>query len=184
MTVAQAIQAFRDITVVDMYPVQASTDAEILVYLNIGKREIFRALSYLAEKVAVTVVPAQQSYSISTLATPLYTVTEVWYNNQRLFADQWTLEGDTLTVLPTISAGTILQVTGFKRGITLTISPVVAIDLPEDLHLPMVQMAIGQACGSQEDVPETLTRLQNLRAIANRNIINFQALARRAKFPF
>jgi len=170
MTVAQAIQAFRDITIVDMYPVQASTDAEILVYLNIGKREIFRALNYLAEKVSVTIVPAQQTYSISALATPLFTVTEVWYN--------------TLTVLPTISAGTILQVTGYKRGITLTTSPVVAIDLPEDLHLPMVQMAIGQACGSQEDVPETLTRLQNLRAIANRNIINFQALARRARFPF
>ena len=184
MTVAQAIQAFRDITVVDMYPVQASTDAEILVYLNIGKREIFRALNYLAEKVSITIVPAQQTYSISALATPLFTVTEVWYNNQLLFSDQWSLENDTLTVLPTISAGTILQVTGYKRGITLTTSPVVAIDLPEDLHLPMVQMAIGQACGSQEDVPETLTRLQNLRAGANRNIINFQALARRARFPF
>ena len=167
-----------------MYPVQASTDAEILVYLNIGKREIFRALNYLAEKVSVTIVPAQQTYSISALATPLFTVTEVWYNNQMLFSDQWSLENDTLTVLPTISAGTILQVTGYKRGITLTTSPVVAIDLPEDLHLPMVQMAIGQACRSQEDVPETLTRLQNLRAIANRNIINFQALARRARFPF
>ena len=184
MTVAQAIQAFRDITIVDMYPVQASTDAEILVYLNIGKREIFRALKYLAEKVSITIVPAQQTYSISALATPLFTVIEVWYNNQLLFSDQWSLENDTLTVLPTISAGTILQVTGYKRGITLTTSPVVAIDLPEDLHLPMVQMAIGQACGSQEDVPETLTRLQNLRAIANRNIINFQALARRARFPF
>jgi hypothetical protein len=184
MTVAQAIQAFRDITIVDMYPVQASTDAEILVYLNIGKREIFRALNYLAEKVSITIVPAQQTYSISALATPLFTVTEVWYNNQMLFSDQWSLENDTLTVLPTISAGTILQVTGYKRGITLTTSPVVAIVLPEDLHLPMVQMAIGQACGSQEDVPETLTRLQNLRAIANRNIINFQALARRARFPF
>ena len=184
MTVAQAIQAFRDITIVDMYPVQASTDAEILVYLNIGKREIFRALNYLAEKVSITIVPAQQTYSISALATPLFTVIEVWYNNQLLFSDQWSLENDTLTVLPTISAGTILQVTGYKRGITLTTSPVVAIDLPEDLHLPMVQMAIGQACGSQEDVPETLTRLQNLRAIANRNIINFQALARRARFPF
>ena len=78
MTVAQAIQAFRDITVVDMYPVQASTDAEILVYLNIGKREIFRALNYLAEKVSVTVVAAQQSYSISALATPLFTVTETF----------------------------------------------------------------------------------------------------------
>lgn len=184
MTGNQLLSAYNEIVINDLYPVLATTTLERLYYLNMAKRDLFRLIRYPAADVSVTITPAVQTYSLNTLPTPLYIVTSVKLNSSVLNRDEWYQVGENITIVPTISAGNTLQLSGYMRGTPIVADNNAITDVPEDLHLAIVYQAIYNSCGSQEDDNTQMIRLQTMvsrfieKAIA---IGNTQA---RADFPF
>ncbi len=121
MTGNELIATFDEIVANDLYPVFASTTAQKLDAFNNAKRQIFRMLNYPAVDVPVTITAGVQTYSLNSLATPLYIATLVKLNGGELFKDQWGQVADQITIIPAIVASTVLTLTGYKRGL-----PVVA----------------------------------------------------------
>jgi hypothetical protein len=83
-----------------------------------------------------------------------------------------------------VAATTTLSVTGYKRGLPIVADNNEVTDLPVDLHLSLVYLAIKAACGSQEDNPEQLARLAQMEAIAMQKVLAYAQIQSRADFPF
>jgi hypothetical protein len=99
-------------------------------------------------------------------------------------SDQYYQIADQLTLIPTISAGNTVLVSGFKRGTPTVADNNEVTDLPVDLHIPLVYLAIRSACGSQEDAPEQLARLQAMESLALQRVLAYTQIQSRADFPF
>jgi hypothetical protein len=184
MTGNQLISTFDEIVANDLYPVFASTTVQKLDAFNNAKRQIFRMLNYPAIDVPVTVSAGVQTYSLNSLTTPIYLATKVKFNNAVLGSDQYYQIADQLTLIPTISAGNTVLVSGFKRGTPTVADNNEVTDLPVDLHIPLVYLAIRSACGSQEDAPEQLARLQAMESLALQRVLAYTQIQSRADFPF
>jgi hypothetical protein len=184
MTGNQLISTFDEIVANDLYPVFASTTVQKLDAFNNAKRQIFRMLNYPAIDVPVTVSAGVQTYSLNSLATPIYLATKVTLNNAVLDSDQYYQIADQLTLIPTIAAGNTVLVSGFKRGSLTVADNNEVTDLPVDLHIPLVYLAIRSACGSQEDAPEQLARLQAMESLALQRVLAYTQIQSRADFPF
>lgn len=184
MTGNELIATFDEIVANDLYPVFASTTAQKLDAFNNAKRQIFRMLNYPALDVPVTITAGVQTYSLNSLATPLYIATLVKLNGGELFKDQWGQVADQITIIPAIVASTVLTLTGYKRGLPVVADNNQVTDLPTDLHIPLVYLAIRSACGSQEDAPEQLARLQTMEALAIQRVMAYAQIQSRSDFPF
>ena len=184
MTGNQLISTFDEIVANDLYPVFASTTVQKLDAFNNAKRQIFRMLNYPAIDVPVTVSAGVQTYSLNSLATPIYLATKVKFNNAVLDSDQYYQIADQLTLIPTIAVGNTVLVSGFKRGSLTVADNNEVTDLPVDLHIPLVYLAIRSACGSQEDAPEQLARLQAMESLALQRVLAYTQIQSRADFPF
>lgn len=184
MTGNELIATFDEIVANDLYPVFASTTAQKLDAFNNAKRQIFRMLNYPAVDVPVTTTAGVQTYSLNSLATPLYIVTIAKINGGILDNDQWGQVADQITLIPAVVASTVLTLTGYKRGLPVVADNNQVTDLPTDLHIPLVYLAIRSACGSQEDNPEQLARLQAMEALANQRVLAYAQIQSRADFPF
>ena len=184
MTGNELIATFDEIVANDLYPVFASTSAQKLDAFNNAKRQIFRMLNYPAVDVPVTTTAGVQTYSLNSLATPLYIVTIAKINGGELFNDQWSQVADQITLIPAVVASTVLTLTGYKRGFPVVADNNQVTDLPTDLHIPLVYLAIRSSCGSQEDNPEQLARLQAMEALANQRVLAYAQIQSRADFPF
>lgn len=184
MTGNELIATFDEIVANDLYPVFASTTAQKLDAFNNAKRQIFRMLNYPAVDVPVTITAGVQTYSLNSLATPLYIVTIAKINGGILDNDQWGQVADQITLIPAVVASTVLTLTGYKRGFPVVADNNQVTDLPTDLHIPLVYLAIRSACGSQEDNPEQLARLQAMEALANQRVLAYAQIQSRADFPF
>lgn len=184
MTGNELISTFDEIVANDLYPVFASTTVQKLDAFNNAKRQIFRMLNYPAIDVPVTVSAGVQTYSLNSLTTPIYLATKVKFNNAVLGSDQYYQIADQLTLIPTISAGNTVLVSGFKRGTPTVADNNEVTDLPVDLHIPLVYLAIRSACGSQEDAPEQLARLQAMESLALQRVLAYTQIQSRADFPF
>lgn len=184
MTGNELIATFDEIVANDLYPVFASTTAQKLDAFNNAKRQIFRMLNYPAVDVPVTTTAGVQTYSLNSLATPLYIVTIAKINGGILDNDQWGQVADQITLIPAVVASTVLTLTGYKRGFPVVADNNQVTDLPTDLHIPLVYLAIRSACGSQEDNPEQLARLQAMEALANQRVLAYAQIQSRADFPF
>jgi len=141
-------------------------------------------LNYPAVDVPVTTTAGVQTYSLNSLATPLYIVTIAKINGGILDNDQWGQVADQITLIPAVVASTVLTLTGYKRGLPVVADNNQVTDLPTDLHIPLVYLAIRSACGSQEDNPEQLARLQAMEALANQRVLAYAQIQSRADFPF
>jgi len=104
MTGNELIATFDEIVANDLYPVFASTSAQKLDAFNNAKRQIFRMLNYPAVDVPVTITAGVQTYSLNSLATPLYIATLVKLNGGELFKDQWGQVADQITIIPAIGS--------------------------------------------------------------------------------
>jgi hypothetical protein len=184
MTGNQLITTFDEIVANDLYPVFASTTVQKLDAFNNAKHQIFRHLNYPAKDVPITVTAGLQTYSLNTIATPVYIATLVKFNDAELYPDQWYQVADQITLVPTVAATTTLSVTGYKRGLPVVADNNEVTDLPVDLHLSLVYLAIKAACGSQEDNPEQLARLAQMEAIAMQKVLAYAQIQSRADFPF
>ena len=184
MTGNELIATFDEIVANDLYPVFASTSAQKLDAFNNAKRQIFRMLNYPAVDVPVTIAAGVQTYSLNSIATPLYIVTIAKIDGGILDNDQWGQVADQITLIPTVVASTVLTLTGYKRGFPVVADNNQVTDLPTDLHIPLVYLAIRSACGSQEDNPEQLARLQAMEALANQRVLAYAQIQSRADFPF
>ena len=184
MTGNELIATFDEIVANDLYPVFASTTTQKLDAFNNAKHQIFRLLNFPAVDVPVTITAGLQTYSLNNLSIPLYIATMVKYNGQLLDKDQWSQVADQLTVVPTIAGTTTLSVTGFRRGLPVVADANQVSDLPTDLHIPLVYLAIRSACGSQEDAPEQLARLQAMEALAIQRVLAYGQIQSRIDFPF
>ena len=184
MTGNELIATFDEIVANELYPVFASTSAQKLDAFNNAKRQIFRMLNYPAVDVPVTIAAGVQTYSLNSLATPLYIVTIAKINGGILDNDQWGQVADQITLIPAVVASTVLTLTGYKRGFPVVADNNQVTDLPTDLHIPLVYLAIRSACGSQEDNPEQLARLQAMEALAIQRVLAYAQIQSRADFPF
>jgi hypothetical protein len=183
MTGTQLLSVFNEIVLNDLYPVAATTTVERLFWLNQAKREIFRLIRYPATDVSVTLTPSVQTYSLNTLPTPLFQVTSVKYNETELDKEYWYQVGESITFVPTIVAGNTIKLTGFMRGASIVEANQIT-DLPEDLQIPIVYLAIYNSCGSQEDDNAQLNRLQSMVSRALDKAITIGNIQARADFPF
>lgn len=184
MTGNELISTFDEIVANDLYPVFASTTAQKLDAFNNAKHQIFRMLNYPVADVPVTITAGLQTYSLNSVATPLYIVTLVKYNGQILESNQWYQIGEQITIVPTIAVSTTLSLTGYRRGTPIVADNNQVTDLPTDLHIPLVYLAIKSACGSQEDAPEQLNRLNSMELIATQRVMAYAQIQSRVDFPF
>lgn len=184
MTGNQLLSAYNEIVINDLYPVLATTTSERLYYLNMAKRDIFRLIRYPAKDVSVTLTPAVQTYSLTSLPTPLYIVTAVKLNGSYIDKEDWYQVGENITIVPTISAGNTLQLSGYQRGTPIVADSNPITDIPEDLHLAIVYQAIYNSCGSQEDDNAQLLRLQSMVSRTIEKVLFIANVQARVDFPF
>ena len=181
MTGNQLLTTYNEIVANDLYPVFATTSTEKLLHLNTAKREVMRLLSYPAVDVPLVSVVGVQSYSLASLSVPMFLVNSVKYNNA-MIAD-WYVTGESIVFTIPLD-GTTLELNGFQRGTPIVLDNNAISDVPEDLHLPIVYLAIVASCGSQEDDQTQLIRLQKMEMIAKDRIQKYQQIQLRQEFPF
>ncbi len=162
----------------------ATSSAERLYYLNMAKRDIFRLLRYPAYRVLATITAGVQTYSLNTLPTPLYIVTNVNLDGSDLDRENWYQIAENITLVPAITASSVLKLTGYMRGLPIVADNNAITDIPEDLHMAIVYQAIYNSCGSQEDDNTQLLRLQTMVSRAMEKVIAIGNIQSRADFPF
>ena len=184
MTGNQLLSAYNEIVINDLYPVLATSSAERLYYLNMAKRDIFRLLRYPAYRVLTTTTAGVQTYSLNTLSIPLYIVTNVNLDGSDLDRENWYQIAENITLVPAITASSVLKLTGYMRGLPIVADNNAITDIPEDLHMAIVYQAIYNSCGSQEDDNTQLLRLQTMVSRAMEKVIAIGNIQSRADFPF
>lgn len=184
MTGNQLLSAYNEIVINDLYPVLATSSAERLYYLNMAKRDIFRLLRYPASEVLATTTAGVQTYSLNTLPIPLHIVTAVKLNGSDLDKENWYQIAENITLVPAITASSVLKLTGYMRGLPIIADNNAITDVPEDLHMAIVYQAIYNSCGSQEDDNTQLLRLQTMVSRAMEKVIAIGNIQSRADFPF
>ena len=184
MTGNQLLSAYNEIVINDLYPVLATSSAERLYYLNMAKRDIFRLLRYPVYRVLATTTAGVQTYSLNTLPTPLYIVTNVNLDGSDLDRENWYQIAENITLVPAITASSVLKLTGYMRGLPIVADNNAITDIPEDLHMAIVYQAIYNSCGSQEDDNTQLLRLQTMVSRAMEKVIAVGNIQSRADFPF
>jgi hypothetical protein len=184
MTGNQLLSAYNEIVINDLYPVLATSSAERLYYLNMAKRDIFRLLRYPAYRVLATITAGVQTYSLNTLPIPLYIVTNVNLDGSDLDRENWYQIAENITLVPAITASSVLKLTGYMRGLPIVADNNAITDIPEDLHMAIVYQAIYNSCGSQEDDNTQLLRLQTMVSRAMEKVIAIGNIQSRADFPF
>lgn len=95
----------------------------------------------------------------------------------------WYVTGESIVFTIPLD-GTTLELNGFQRGTPIVLDNNAISDVPEDLHLPIVYLAIVASCGSQEDDQTQLIRLQKMEIIAKDRIQKYQQIQLRQEFPF
>lgn len=176
MTGNQLISAYTEIARDDYFPVLAISSTGVdstfaLTYLNIASRRVMRSLRRQV-KASFSFVPGTQTYSLLTAtSSKIFEVFKVKGNNSEIprtsiddtSTNGYYIVGDNITFLNTYATAVTVILYGYAYASTIVASDATITDIPEDLHLALVQLAIVESCGSHEATPDQLLRLNSMR---------------------
>jgi len=173
MTGNQLISAYTEIVKDDFYPVLGITSSGVdstfaLIYLNIASRRVMRSLRRQV-KTTFNFTPAQTAYNLlTTTSKPIFEVYKVTVSGAevpRVAIDDTTTNGyyiigDTLTFMKDYGSAVAVVIYGYNYAADIAANDNAITDIPVDLHLPLVQLAVVESCGSHENGQDQLLRLQ------------------------
>jgi hypothetical protein len=171
MTGNELLAEFDGIAANDLDPL-ATTTAAKLALLNIAARRVMHLLKIIRRSVPLAYVSGTTRYNLRSLSTPLDEANRVRLNNvdypRSSDADGkgWSQVDDFIDIFFTAQDGNILYIDGYQSSLPIVASTTQITDVPADLHLAVVQLAIVEGCVAHEDDPGQLTRLQRLERTA------------------
>jgi hypothetical protein len=171
MTGNELLTEFDGIAANDLDPLATTTAAKLLL-LNTAARRIMRLLRIIQRSVPLVFIGGTTRYNLLNLSTPLSEANRVRLNHVDYprspdeDGQGWSQVDDYLDIFFPASDGDILYIDGYLscQSIGANTNPI--LDLPAELHLAVVQLAIVEGCVAHEDDPGQLTRLQRLERTA------------------
>lgn len=184
------ITEFDGIAANDLYPL-ATTSAAKLILLNIAAKRIMHLLHIIKRQVPITYATGTTRYNLLTAASvPLSEVNRVRYLSVDYTRDAiednkgWFQVDDFIDIFFTVANAGIVYVDGYQSSIPIVATTAAITDVPIDLHIALVQLAIVEGCVAHEDSPEQSIRLQRLERTAMEKINRRVAKNASTAFPF
>ena len=171
MTGNELLAEFDGIAANDLDPL-ATTTAAKLALLTIAARRVMHLLKIIRRSVPLAYVDGTTRYNLMSLSTPLDEANRVKLNStdypRSADADGkgWNQVDDFIDLFFEAQNGDIIYIDGYQSSLPITASATQITDVPADLHLAVVQLAIVEGCVAHEDDPGQLTRLQRLERTA------------------
>jgi len=173
MTGNELITEFDAVVANDLYPIGASSSAAKLVLLNIAARRIMHLLKIVVRSVPVTYSTGTTRYDLLTApSVPLDEVNRLVYNDvdypRSANEDDlgWSQVDTYIDVFAVITNAATFYLHGYQAPLAITASATAITDVPVDLHIALVQLAVVEGCVANEDDPAQLMRLQRLEQTA------------------
>jgi hypothetical protein len=189
MTGNELIAEFDGIAANDLDPL-ATTSAAKLVLLNIAAKRVMWLLKILKRSVPLTYATGTTRYNLLDLPTPLAEANRVRYLTVDYDRDSleenkgWSQVDDYIDILFTVANAGIVYIDGYQSSLPIVASASAITDIPVDLHLCVVQLAIVEGCVAHEDDPGQIMRLQRLEQSALTKINRRVAKNASTSFPF
>ena len=171
MTGNELLTEFDGIAANDLDPL-ATTTAAKLTLLNTAARRVMHLLKIIRRSVPLVYVGGTTRYNLMSLSPPLDEATRVRRNNvdyPRVYGEDgkgWNQVDDFVDIFFDAADGDILTVDGYISALPITASATQITDIPVDLHLAVVQLAVVEGCVAHEDDPAQIMRLQRLERTA------------------
>ena len=190
MTGAQILAEFEALVTNDLYPVFATTDAAKLETINIAARRVMSGVKILYRQSPLTYTTGTTRYSLLALPVPIISVNRVrmddvdYYESVHEQDLGWTQIGEYIDIFFAADNAATIEIDGYKAGAPIVDTSAAITDIPVDLHMAIVQLAIVEACVADEDDQGQLLRLQRLEQSANAKVSRYEARMNSNRFPF